>query len=131
MSRHGPKEIERIKRIAARMTPSSQAQGSLAEPSGSASDLPGCIRRELEKMRAQNERFGLPPGDPECNEAIAFMRWAKRLSGDDLSSTILTVMDHCVRDRTCLAAKLAEAARRLRQNNQAQRPALGGKDKRE
>ena len=117
MSRHGPKEIERIKRIAARMTPSSQAQGSLAEPSGSASDLPGCIRRELEKMRAQNERFGLPPGDPECNEAIAFMRWAKRLSGDDLSSTILTVMDHCVRDRTCLAAKLAEAARRLRQNH--------------
>jgi predicted RNA-binding Zn-ribbon protein involved in translation (DUF1610 family) len=39
MSRHSPKEIERIKRIAAKMTPASLAQGSLAAPSSSASVL--------------------------------------------------------------------------------------------
>ena len=126
MSRHSQKEIERLKRIAAKMTPSSQAEGSLAELSGSASDLPGCIRRELQKMHAQNERFGLPPSDPDVAEAIAFMRWAKRLSGDDLSSTILTVMNHCVRNRTCLAAKLAEAARRLRRNRELSHGDAGG-----
>jgi len=37
MSRHSPKEIERCKRIAAKMTIKNLAQGSLAAPSGSAS----------------------------------------------------------------------------------------------
>lgn len=36
MSRHSPKEIERIKRVAAKMTISNQSQGSLAPESSSA-----------------------------------------------------------------------------------------------
>ena len=39
MSRHSPKEIERCKRIASKMTIASPAQGSLAAPSGYASRL--------------------------------------------------------------------------------------------
>lgn len=97
--------------------PTSTARQSLRAATGSASDLPGCIRRELRKMKAEDERIGYRDADPECQEAVAFMRWAKRLKGEELSTTILTVMDRCVRERTCMAAKLAEAARRLRKND--------------
>lgn len=36
MSRHSPKEIERIKRVAAKMITANPAEGSLAAPTGSA-----------------------------------------------------------------------------------------------
>lgn len=83
---------------------------------GSASDLPGCIRREIQRMRSEDERMGLQSADQECMEAVAFHRWAKRQKNEELSDAILTVSLHCVKNRTCLAAQLAEAARRLRQN---------------
>lgn len=44
MSRHSPKEIERIKRIAAKMTPSSLAQGSFAATPGSVRTCEVCGR---------------------------------------------------------------------------------------
>src|ERR1035437_1117151 len=81
-----------------------------ARPSGSASDLPGRIRREIERMKIEDKRIGHLNADPECQEAVAWHRWAKRLKGEELSYTILAIMTHCVRERTCLAAKLAEAA---------------------
>ena len=120
MSRHSPKEVERIKRIASKMIVECPPQGSFAAPAGSADDLPGCIRREILKIRAENRRMEMPDLPDDTTELLAWQRWSKRLSGAELSEAVLIMVMYCVQDRTCLKAKLSEAARRLRQNETGQ-----------
>lgn len=48
MSRHSPKEIERIKRVAAKMTVENPAEGSLAAPT-----LLGHVRPTTEEVNAE------------------------------------------------------------------------------
>lgn len=64
MSRHSPKEIERIKRLAAKMTPDSLAQGSLAAPPGSVDLLAlqlaiECNLEKIERVLGPNYKLTL------------------------------------------------------------------------
>ena len=99
--------------------PEPQVGGSL-QPDGSAADLPGCIRREILKIQAENKRLNMPEVAPETGEVLAWQRWSKRLTNQELSEAVLIMAMYCVQDKTCLQAKLREAARRLRQNGPAQ-----------
>ena len=81
-----------------------------------APDLPAYILHEISKIRAEDVKLKIEPCADWGYEEIAWSRWAKRQTNDDIAAAVIAVAMHAVKPGTELYAKLVEAFRRLRQN---------------
>jgi hypothetical protein len=77
------------------------------------SDLPGCIRSELFKLRLEEVLNELGTMSDESAESIAWQRWGRKQSNQSLANAIYIVANACCRPKTCMHCKLIEAAWRL------------------